>query len=128
MYSAIRLYFCSLTNDRNHIRKTLNTLTDSEHNELFSLTPLRMKYILTAALLCSFQTIFSQSSSLLKGKIVDASGDPIIGAAIQIPPDYAKGTVSDIDGNFQVEIPVPEDSIKVSYIGYKIHMFVDYFQ
>lgn len=57
-----------------------------------------------------------KKSQMVKGTIVDASGEPIIGANVVVK-GTANGTITDIDGNFALD--VPEGSVLlVSYIGY----------
>lgn len=53
----------------------------------------------------------------VKGKVVDKSGEPIIGANIRIK-DTATGTVTDLDGKFTLNAP-PTASLVVSYVGMK---------
>lgn len=53
----------------------------------------------------------------MKGKIVDGSGEPIIGSTISIIGSDLK-TVSDIDGNFSI-IVKKGDKLKISYLGFK---------
>lgn len=54
-----------------------------------------------------------------KGTVLDVNGDPLIGVSVMLKSDRSKGTISDINGNFNLE-NVPEGSVLlVSYIGYK---------
>ena len=53
----------------------------------------------------------------VKGSVVDANGEPIIGATIKIVGSSGAGAITDIDGNFQLEAPA-NATIQVSYIGY----------
>ncbi len=58
----------------------------------------------------------SQQKKKISGRILDINGEPIIGANI-IEKGTANGTVTDIDGNFSLQIE--NDAIlQVSYIGY----------
>lgn len=52
----------------------------------------------------------------VKGKVLDAAGDPIIGANI-IVVGTTNGTISDIDGNFSIQAG-KGDVLKISYIGF----------
>lgn len=52
----------------------------------------------------------------LFGQILDISGDPIIGATVQIQ-GASKGAITDFDGNFKLAIPLIGADIIVSYIG-----------
>ena len=58
----------------------------------------------------------AMAQSKVTGKVVDAAGEPIIGASIMVKGS-GTGTVTDIDGNFTLN-DVPENSkLEVSYIG-----------
>lgn len=55
--------------------------------------------------------------SVVKGKIVDAIGEPVIGASVQVK-GTSTGVISDINGNFS--IAAPGDAVLViSYVGYR---------
>ena len=59
-----------------------------------------------------------QQAGVVKGTIVDETGQPMIGVTV-IPQSGAKnGTVTDLDGNFTLNAPVGS-TIKLSYTGYK---------
>lgn len=51
------------------------------------------------------------------GKVVDANGEPVIGATV-IEDGTSNGTVTDFDGNFTLNIPEGK-FLTISYIGYK---------
>lgn len=53
----------------------------------------------------------------VKGSVVDANGEPIIGATIKIVGSNGAGAITDIDGNFELEAPA-YSTLQVSYIGY----------
>lgn len=54
----------------------------------------------------------------VNGTVLDQNGEPIIGANIQVK-GTALGTITDIDGNFQIHnIPVNSKTLVVSYLGY----------
>ena len=75
----------------------------------------------------SFSSSFSISSSssgssyVIKGKVTDPNGEPLIGATIQAvgPLGPGNGTSTDIDGEFTLTVPDNVKQIKVSYVGYK---------
>ena len=66
--------------------------------------------------------VVQQSAKKIFGKVVDATGMPLIGVSV-----YQKGTtngaVTDIDGNFVLEVPKGA-SIIVSYIGFNTQELV----
>lgn len=52
----------------------------------------------------------------ITGKVLDNNGEPVIGATI-MENGTANGTVTDIDGNFSLDVD-EESSVKISYIGF----------
>ena len=61
--------------------------------------------------------ITQQNAKKLTGTVVDAKGEPIIGATIKVKGS-STGTVTDIDGNFSVEAK-PGVTLEISYVGFK---------
>ncbi|WP_313379962.1 SusC/RagA family TonB-linked outer membrane protein [Proteiniphilum saccharofermentans] len=53
----------------------------------------------------------------VQGTVVDETGEPVIGATIQIK-GTSQGTVSDIDGNFNLSAPAG-GTLVISYVGYQ---------
>lgn len=54
----------------------------------------------------------------IDGRITDdQTGEPLPGASVVIK-DRNKGTISDINGNFTIEVSSPDDILLVSFIGY----------
>ncbi|MBP1629320.1 MAG: hypothetical protein H6Q15_213 [Bacteroidetes bacterium] len=76
------------------------------------------------ALLFSFisftSCLFGQSRTIT-GQIIDgASKEGVFAATISYSIDgYSKGTTTDFDGNFSLNVPEGIDSIKISHISYK---------
>ena len=59
-----------------------------------------------------------QQGELVKGTIVDETGEPIIGATVLVVGGSAtQGTVTDMDGNFSIKVK-PGSKLKVTYIGF----------
>ena len=57
-------------------------------------------YILIVSLLCLASAVTAQTTTaVLKGKVTDRSGEPLIGAHVQWK-DAKNATISDMDGNF----------------------------
>ena len=59
----------------------------------------------------------TQSSTIVKGQIVDAEGEPIVGATV-VEIGTTRGTVTDIDGKFQLNSPA-NAKLRITYVGYK---------
>lgn len=58
----------------------------------------------------------AQDKKRISGKIVDSTGEPVIGANI-VEKGTTNGTITDLDGNFTLEVS-PKSTLLVSYIGY----------
>lgn len=65
-----------------------------------------------------FMVLGSFAQTTIKGTVTEASGEPIIGATVQIKGQQG-GTVTDIDGNFTINDVKPDAILVFSYIGYK---------
>ena len=60
-----------------------------------------------------------QAQTRITGQVIDgAVNEPLIGASVQVP-GTSSGTITDLDGNFQFEVPAGKMIIQVSMIGYK---------
>lgn len=60
--------------------------------------------------------LVTQDKKRISGKIVDSTGEPVIGANI-VEKGTTNGTITDLDGNFTLEVS-PKSTLLVSYIGY----------
>lgn len=60
--------------------------------------------------------IITQNVKKLTGQILDNHGEPIIGANVLVK-GTTSGTITDIDGNFSLEVP-QSGTLLISYIGY----------
>ena len=58
-----------------------------------------------------------QQTTKIKGTVVDNTGFGVIGAAVVVK-GTTNGTVTDFDGNFEIEAKVG-DVLEISYVGYK---------
>lgn len=58
-----------------------------------------------------------QANTVVKGKITDFSGDPVMGAGVLVRGSHI-GTVSDMDGNYSIEVS-SGDTLSFSSLGYE---------
>ncbi|MFA7043493.1 MAG: TonB-dependent receptor [Bacteroidales bacterium] len=58
----------------------------------------------------------NSKSEKISGTVIDEDGESIIGASVFLD-GTSKGTVTDINGNFNIEAPV-NGSLKITFIGY----------
>ena len=58
-----------------------------------------------------------ESNIMISGSVIDENGEPIIGATITSEKTL-KGTITDLDGKFSLEIP-ENTNLAMSYVGYR---------
>ena len=88
------------------------------------------KYVLVASILgmatpalaisadsVSSQPAVAQQTAKIKGTILDQNGEPIIGANVLVK-GTTNGTITDFDGNYELDAPVGS-TLTISFIGYK---------
>lgn len=74
------------------------------------------KCLLTALLLLVFLGLFAQNTFSVKGKVLDAAGDPVIGCSI-LEKGTTNGAVSDTEGKFSLNAS-SNGTLLFSYIGF----------
>ena len=68
-------------------------------------------------LFLSIDIALAQNASItVKGRILDTSGQPVVGAAV-VQSGTNNGTVTDIDGNYSIKVP-SDATLEVMSIGY----------
>ncbi len=80
------------------------------------------KLMLMLLMLIFYGFAFAQSSKVtVQGTVVDAQGQPVIGASVILKEHPDIGVITDINGVFSLKIPSPikGKSLEVSFIGYK---------
>ena len=66
----------------------------------------------------AFCSLNAQAQNILvKGSVVDATGEPLIGATVKVKGNSSLGAISDMDGNFQISVPSESSSLVITYIG-----------
>lgn len=58
-----------------------------------------------------------QQTGKIQGTVVDETGEPVIGATVQVKGKSNQGTITDVDGKFAVNVS-PKDVLVVSFIGF----------
>lgn len=64
-----------------------------------------------------FSVTVAMAHVLVRGTVVDQTGESVIGASIQVK-GTTQGTITDIDGKFSLGVPDKKSVIVVSFIGY----------
>ena len=68
--------------------------------------------------------VAQQDKRVVKGTVVDAQGEAVIGATVTIAGQKSGGTITDFDGRFSIQVPAGK-KLKVSYIGYVTQIVSD---
>ena len=71
------------------------------------------------AVLMMVFTIPAFAQGLVKGNVIDSSGEAVIGASVVQKDNRKNATITDIDGNFSLKLPSGKATLVVSYIGMK---------
>ena len=65
-----------------------------------------------------FSTFIAQAQVNVRGKVVDATGETLIGVNVVLK-DSRQGTVTDIDGGFSLSVPSTNSILVFSYVGFR---------
>lgn len=77
----------------------------------------RTKIILLLLLGILLPTIVS-AQKVSKGIVKGTDGEPLIGVTVTLKSDNTKGTLTDTDGSFSLEVKDDKEILKFSYIGF----------
>ena len=78
-----------------------------------------LKQIRIAFVMFCLAMVGTLSAQTIKGNVADNIGEPIIGATVQEQGATGNGTVTDIDGNFSLNLKGNSKKIVISYVGMK---------
>lgn len=73
--------------------------------------------LLILAFLTIGQTLFAQTKKVT-GIVKDITGETIIGASV-IEKGTTNGTITDVDGNFVLNVNLKTTILQISYVGYQ---------
>lgn len=84
------------------------------------LEPIRFfRAVLVVLILVSGMQFAHAQDRTISGTVTDANtGETLIGVNVTYANDLSKGTVTDIDGNYQITVPATVTALRYSYIGY----------
>ena len=58
------------------------------------------------------------NENLVQGCVTDATGEPLIGVSVVVKGATGLGVVTDIDGNYKINVKDKNATLVFSYIGY----------
>lgn len=73
--------------------------------------------LLLSLFLAGWTCVSSAQTVTVSGKVLDETGMEVIGANIRIKGNKMVGTITDLDGQFSIQVS-PKDVLQISYIGY----------
>lgn len=76
-----------------------------------------MKKITTILILCCSLIITVNGQQIVKGYVLDNDKNALIGATVVVK-DTGAGTITDVNGNFQLSVPEGNNTLSISYTGY----------
>lgn len=77
-----------------------------------------MKWILFVTMFLFVSNGYAQSPRGITGNVTDEAGEPIIGASVKMVGKTTVGTITDVDGNFELNIS-ENGTLEISFIGFK---------
>ena len=88
----------------------------SKHNNIINSLAGKGKLLLAGAFLCLSTIVWAQSAQMLKGRIVDAEGNPIPGAVVNVA-EQSRIALSDENGYFSLKNVKPNDELCISSVA-----------
>ena len=83
-----------------------------------NLKQLIRKTVSTILMFMAFcSTVQAQNGITVSGTVTDNAADPLIGASVIVKGKPSLGTVTDFDGNFQLNVPSESTVLVISYVG-----------
>ncbi len=76
-----------------------------------------MAMFLFCAVFCYTASVSAQSRNIVTGLVTDELNEPIIGASVVLKSDRSRGTITDFDGKFSMEVPNLNQTLVISYTG-----------
>ena len=74
------------------------------------------KFLLISLFLTTFFDVFAQSNKIA-GKVIDGTNHPVVGASVSVV-NLNKGTQTDVDGKFFLNLPAAKYDLTISAVGY----------
>ena len=65
-----------------------------------------------------FGLALTAQAKIIKGTVTDQTGETVIAASVVVQ-GTSVGTITDLDGNYELEVPDDANTLVVSYLGYK---------
>ncbi len=85
----------------------------------FKLHNARWLLLVVLLQICSWQQAFAQEGTTISGVVISQTDqEAVIGASVVVQ-GTTRGTVTDVEGNFSLQLEEGDQTLEVSYVGYK---------
>ncbi|MDR1632869.1 MAG: SusC/RagA family TonB-linked outer membrane protein [Dysgonamonadaceae bacterium] len=77
---------------------------------------MKRKFLFVVFILCISTSMFAQK--IITGTVKDATSEPLVGVSVSVKGSKS-GTVTDMDGNFSLQLETGDKALRFSYLGMK---------
>lgn len=77
-----------------------------------------MKQVVFSLLIAFLSVSWTYGQSRVSGKVTDVAGQALIGASVVVKENPAVGTITDVDGMYELNVPAGGQTLVFSYTGY----------
>lgn len=87
-------------------------------DEMFAGTNVKYSVLDKKIILSAEATGVQQQAVKVTGRVTDVAGEGVIGASV-MEKGTSNGTITDMNGNFSLQVSSPQAVVQISYIGYE---------
>ena len=78
----------------------------------------KLSHLIITVLMVLLPLALPAQNRIVSGTVTDQGGEPLVGAGVLVQGSATRGTVTDVDGRFQISA-APAENLVVSFIGYE---------
>lgn len=78
-----------------------------------------MKQVVFSLLIAFLSVSWTYGQSRVSGKVTDSAGEALIGASVVVKEVPTAGTITDVDGSYELSVPGGGSTLVFSYTGYE---------
>lgn len=78
----------------------------------------KLSHLIITVLAALLTLALPAQNRIVSGTVKDQGGEPLVGAGVLVQGSATRGTVTDVDGRFQISA-APTENLVVSFIGYE---------
>lgn len=97
--------------------KKINHLLNKKRSLFHATGTMLLKYTLSLLVLMLSTSVAAQNTKMVSGVVFDSSHSPIPGASVLLKNSLGIGVITDINGEFELEIPKGNQVLQISFLG-----------